>query len=141
MRLDTKKENEVAAALEYFTDAYARRDLQNLLNCFAQDADLVLFGTGADEKRVGPAEVRAQVERDWSQTDTAAVKFKWTSISGKDNVAWAAADGSFTLSANGDEMNFPVRITFVLENREGRWFVVQSHFSVPAAGQEEGQSF
>jgi hypothetical protein len=38
----------------------------------ASDADVVLYGTGADEERVGPVQIRTQVERDWSQTESAS---------------------------------------------------------------------
>jgi hypothetical protein len=34
----------------------------------------------------------------------------------------------------------PARATFVLEKRDGKWLIVQGHYSAPAAGQEEGQS-
>ncbi len=47
----------------------------------ASDADVVLYGTGADEKRIGLEQIRAQVERDWSQSDSAAMMLDWTSVS------------------------------------------------------------
>jgi SnoaL-like domain len=33
------------------------------------------------------------------------------------------------------------RFTTVLEQRDDRWLLVQSHFSLPAAEQAEGRSF
>lgn len=44
-------------------------------------ADVVLYGTGADEKRVGPDQVRAQVARDWAQSDSVALSLGWISVS------------------------------------------------------------
>jgi len=35
----------------------------------------------------------------------------------------------------------PARVSIVLENRGGKWLIVHSHFSTPAAGQQEGYSF
>jgi len=141
MKVDLKSESEVKAVLKKLADAYAERNLKNVLSCFAPDSDVVLFGTGADEKRVGIEQIQAQVERDWSQTETAAISFDWISTSGAETVAWAAADGEFKFKANGQDMSLPVRMTFVLEKGEGTWRIVQSHFSMPVPGQEEGQSF
>ncbi len=131
----------VRAVLDQFAEGYAKRDIDLLRSALAPDPDVVMYGTGADEKRVGVAEIELQAQRDWSQTDTSEVRYGWMSISAAGNVAWAVADASFELTAGGEAMSLPARVTFVLEQRGGRWLIVQSHFSLPAAGQEEGESF
>lgn len=141
MKADAKTTEEVMATVKRFTDAYQARNLQGVLDCLVPDADLVLYGTGADEKRIGPAQARAQVERDWAQSDSIALSFGWSSVSAAGPVAWAAMDGSFTVRAGGSEMTVPARVSLVLENRTGRWLIAHMHFSTPAAGQAEGQSF
>jgi hypothetical protein len=50
-------------------------------------------------------------------------------------------DASFHLKGDGLEMTLPARITFVLERRGEQWLIVQGHFSLPAAGQSEGEAF
>lgn len=141
MKADNKTESEVRAALTTMANAYAKRDLRKFMSCFAPDADAVLYGTGADEKRVGPEEITAQVHRDWAQTETASMVFASTSVSAAGAVAWAAIDGSFKLQAGGQNMNLPARVTIVLEKRDGKWLIVHSHFSTPAAHQGDGKSF
>jgi ketosteroid isomerase-like protein len=47
---------------------------------------------------------------------------------------------TFKVKAGGQEMALPGRMTAVLEKRGDKWLFVQSHFSLPAAGQE-GESF
>lgn len=141
MKVDIKTKSEVTAVLKKLADSYADRNLKNVLSCFAPDSDVVLYGTGADEKRIGIEQIQAQVERDWSQTESAAISFDWISTSGAETVAWAAADGEFRFRANGQDMSLPARMTFVLEKGNGAWRIVQSHFSTPTPGQEEGQSF
>ncbi len=128
MRLEAKKESNVSAALQYFADASVLRDLQILLDRFIKEADFVQYGSDADENSGR------------SGTDIPAIKFNWTSISGKDNSVWAAADGTFKFSAGGKEFSAAVRITLVLEYRDRRWFIVQSHYSLPAAGQFDQNS-
>ena len=141
MKADTTIEAAVKAVLDKVTEGYTRRDLTLLLSAFAPDPDVVMYGTGADEKRIGQAGIQAQAERDWSQTESASVTYEWTSISSAGPVAWAATDASFNLKADGQEMSLPARITFVLEKRGEQWLIMQGHFSFPAAGQSEGEAF
>jgi ketosteroid isomerase-like protein len=141
MKADSRTEAEVQAALRELAEAYRGRTLERALACFASDADVVMYGTGADEKRVGLREIRAQVERDWEQTESTVLTYEWVSVSAVDRLAWAAVDGRFQIRAGGEAMTLPARITVVFENREGKWLIVQAHFSVPAASQDEGSSF
>jgi ketosteroid isomerase-like protein len=140
MKASKRTEAEVKDTLKSFAKSYERRDLEGVLSHIAPDEDVILYGTGADEKRVGPKEIQEQVERDWAQTDEIAMEFDTISVSGVDSFAWAAADGRFRAKANGQEMSMPARLTCVFERRNGDWLMVQSHFSTPTAGQDEGAS-
>jgi ketosteroid isomerase-like protein len=53
-------------------------------------------------------------------------------------VAWVAADGQGQVGSQ--EISFPLRMTAVLEQRDGKWLIAQSHISVPSVVQEEGDS-
>lgn len=141
MKADTQTEAAVLDVLDKFAENYSNRNLEGVLALFAQDPDLVLYGTGADEKRIGPSELREQVERDWSQSDAVSFTREWTIVSSAGSVAWVAADISFSAKIGGQELSFHGRLTSVLENRGGSWLIVQSHFSSPVAAQEEGESF
>ena len=123
------------------SEAYARRDTNGIQAVIAPDSDVVMFGTGADEKRIGVAEIQAQAERDWSQTEAASFQLAECSVSAAGPVAWAAADITFNLKVGGQELALPGRMTSVLEQRENQWLIVQAHFSFPAAEQAEGESF
>ena len=141
MKADSRTEGEIKATLQRLTNAFGNRDLKAFLECFAPDADVVVYGTGADEKRIGREQIRTQVERDWAQSESAAMLFGWTSISAAGPVAWVAVDGASKFRAGGKDGTIPARVSFVLERREGRWLIVHAHFSTPAAAQEAGQSF
>ena len=140
MKANGKTEAAVLAVLDKFMETYQKRDIEGLMGLFAPDDDQVMFGTGADEKRVGLKEIQKQVERDWAQTDEIAMEFDTISVSGADSFAWAAADGCFKARVNGQTMSMPARLTCVFEKRNGDWLMVQSHFSTPAASQDEGDS-
>jgi ketosteroid isomerase-like protein len=141
MSAEMKTTQEIEGAIEAMTLAYRSRKVDDLLACFAPDSDAVLYGTGGDEKRIGPEQIRAQVERDWGQTESAEMAFSWKSIGAAGNVAWAALDGAFNLTAGGQALSLPARVSLVFEKRDGQWLIVHSHFSTPAAAQEEGHSF
>jgi ketosteroid isomerase-like protein len=141
MKADATTETAVKAVLDKVTEGYAKRDLAVLLSAFAPDPDVVMYGTGTDEKRIGQAGIHAQAERDWSQTESASITYDWVSVSAAGSVAWTATDGSFNLKAGGQEMTLPERFTIVLEKRGEQWLMVQAHVSLPASGQSEGESF
>lgn len=139
MKADTTTYREVKAALDNWSESYAQRDIQRLLSAVAPDADVVMYGTGADEKRIALGEIRTQAERDWAQTDAAVFSFEEPQISAAGHVAWVAADCTFQVEVGGQEMSFPGRFTGVFEKRADTWLVMQAHFSLPAA-QDEGES-
>ena len=140
MRADAKTERAVMAVMNKLAESYARRDWESLKALLAPDPENVMFGTQADEKRVGLAEIQAQAERDWSQTEAGAIEYGWTSVSAAGSVAWVAADVTFNAKVAGQGLALPGRLTAVLEKRGDRWLIAQSHFSFPAPGQE-GESF
>ena len=141
MKADAKTEAAVIATLNRLAEAYAKRDLDGFLGVFAPDSDFVLIGSGLDEKRIGLAGLRAQVERDWSQTDAASFEFGWISVSAAGSVAWVAANVSVHGFVGGQEMSYPGRLTAVLEQRGDRWLIVQFHWSLPSSEQAEGESW
>ena len=141
MKADSRTEEEVKTILRSFTDTYRNRDMKAFFECIAPDADVVMYGTGADEKCIGPEQIRIQIERDWAQSESAVLLFDWTTVSSLGPVAWTAVDGELRFKAGGKDETFPARATFVLEKRKGRWLIVQAHFSTPAAGQKKGHSF
>ena len=141
MKADAQTEAEVMNVMNQAMEAFVRRDLDALLSLYAHDPDLVVIGTGKDEKRVGFAQVKSLFERDLTQFNDASFEFGWHSVSAAGPVAWVAADLILNLKADGQELGFQVRLTNVLEKRAGTWLIVQEHGSLPAAGQEEGMAF
>ncbi|MFC1904453.1 nuclear transport factor 2 family protein [Chloroflexota bacterium] len=142
MKADAKTEAEVMAVMNRYNEAYAKQDVDGIMALFAPDPDMVVIGTGEDEKRIGPAELRTQLERDFAQSEAISIEFIWHSVSRADSVALVAADCvAQAKMTDGQEMSLPLRATFVLEQREGRWLIIHAHASQAAAGQSEGQSF
>jgi class 3 adenylate cyclase len=141
MRPDPRTEAEVKELLARIVDAAGRRDAGAAMAMFADDPDVFLFGTGVDEARKGPAEIREQIERDLSQSDA----WSWTlgpqSISSAGAVAWTAGDVVIRVVLRDRTLDVPHRLTTVLERRDAKWLIVQMHLSVASQAQAIGQSF
>ena len=122
-------------------EAFTKKDLDGTMVHFAPDPDVVMIGSGADEKGIGLTEIKALVERAFAQSEEISVQLGWYSVSSAGSVAWVASDAVIQVKISGQEISLPIRLTVVLEQRRGRWLVVQWHDSLPAAGQKEGESW
>jgi ketosteroid isomerase-like protein len=131
----------VMDVMNKMTDAYTKRDTSAFLSYIDPAANVVMFGTGADEKRVGIDQIKAQLIRDWSQSTAATMKYTWTLFGSSGNVAWVAADVAFHVEAGDQKMDMPARVTYVFEKHGEKWLLEQAHFSFAAPAQEPGQSF
>lgn len=141
MRADPKTEAAVVNIVKQCFEAFTKKDLDAILAFVASDPDVILIGTGGDEKGVGLAEVRNILGRAISQFEEASFKFGWHSVSAAGPVAMLAADVTLYVKTNDRQISEQIRLTAVLEQRGDRWLIVQWHDSLPAAGQKEGQAF
>lgn len=143
MKADKEIEAAVRAVLEKMAEAYRKKDVDGLMSLYVSDPDVVSIGTGKDEKYIGLAQLRKAYERDFAQSQSVAITFDWLSVSADatGDIAWFASDITVRAKVSGKEVTFPGRLTGVMENRAGNWLIVLGHFSLPAAGQQEGHSF
>ena len=141
MKADAKTEAEVMAVINQLIEAYKKEDADGSLAIYATDPDMVTIGTGVDEKRIGMAERKAQLERDFAQIKEISVQIDWYSVSAAGSVAWVVSDVIARGKVGGKETSVPMRATFVLEKRNSKWLIVHSHVSVPASEQKEGESW
>ncbi len=134
-------ETEVRARLDALTRAYETRDAEGFLAAFATTEAVMVYGTGLDEKREGIGAIRKQIERDWAQSEAAAMRLGWTRITVRGDVAWVAADLDLTFTVAGERGGAPGRATFVLVREDGTWKIEHFHCSAPALAQDAGSSF
>ncbi len=140
MQAARKTVTEIHSVLDRFRVGYGKKDIRILLNLFAPDPDVTIIGTGEDEKRTGLDEIKRQFERDFFQSEELNVRFENISVSQLGSVCWVAGDTHVEYTLQGQAMQAYVRFTAVLENRNGKWLFVQTHFSVPFAEQVENSS-
>jgi ketosteroid isomerase-like protein len=141
MKASPRTQAAVQATLQQWKDAYSRRNLDGALAVIAPDDDVVGIGTGPDEWRVGPEEFKAQLKRDFAQAEAVSVDYEPLVVSEAGPVAWVAGRATVQARVEGQDVTLTGRFTAVLEQRQDRWLLVQTHFSLPAAEQAEGRSF
>jgi uncharacterized protein (TIGR02246 family) len=132
---------EVLETLDRYSATDACHDLDGILALFAPGPDIVLLGTGADEKRIGFDQVKQQFERNFDETEASTITWGWRHVAVVGSMAWVAADAVIAARVAGKDMRFSIRMTIVLEHRDGAWLWVHRHASVPAAGQAMGKSY
>ena len=141
MKADSKTETEIMSVLTQIIECYKEQDIDGLLALYAPNPDMVTIGTGIDEKRIGLAERRKQMERDFAQVEEISAKISWYSVSAAGSVAWVASDVIVRGKVDEQEISVPMRATFVLEQRNDKWLIMHSHVSVPSVAQKEGESW
>jgi len=141
MRADPKTEAAVVNVVKQGFEAFTKRDLDAVLAFFAPDPDVIVIGTGGDEKGVGLAEIRNILGRAIAQFEEASFELGWHSVSASGSVAMLAADVTLYVKTGDRQITEQIRLTVVLEQRGDRWLVIQWHDSLPSAGQKEGQAF
>jgi ketosteroid isomerase-like protein len=141
MRASPQTQAAVEATLRQWADAHTARDLDQALALIAPDDDVVGIGTSQDEWRVGLEQLKAQIERDFSQAEVVSVEYEPLVVSEAGPVAWVAGRASVQARVDGQDLGLDGRFTAVLEHRNNQWLLVQTHFSLPAAEQAEGRSF
>jgi ketosteroid isomerase-like protein len=73
MKADSKTQSEVTATLKQMFDAYEKRDLQGMLAVWSDDPDVIVIGSGEDERHIGRGEFSKSSKRDWEQSEAASV--------------------------------------------------------------------
>lgn len=141
MRADSKTEAAVVNVVKQSFEAFTKRDLDAVLAFFAPDPDVIVIGTGGDEKGVGLAEIRNILVRAIAQFEEASFELGWHSVSTAGSVAMLTADVTLYVKTGDRQITEQIRLTVVLEERGGRWLIIQWHDSLPAAGQKKGQAF
>jgi len=141
MRADAKTEAAVMNVVQQCFKAFTKKDIDSILAFFTPDPDVILIGTGVDEKCVGLDEVRNILGRSFAQFEEASFEFGWHSVSAAGPVAMVAADVNLYVKTSDQQITEQMRLTVALEQRGDRWLIIQWHDSLPAAGQKEGQAF
>lgn len=124
-----KKAKHAEQILENFCIGYKNRDLHYLLSLFTQDVNM--WGTGIDEYRIGQAQVAAQLQRDWSQSDKSEIQII-SFVPTPDDALWTAAICRALVTIDGKLHQFEdLRGTVVIAHEDHHWKISHMHCSFP----------
>jgi ketosteroid isomerase-like protein len=128
----------VRTLIDDFVIAWETEDLELFSKIIAHDNDMVMFGTDAAEYFVGwePMMESMKKQLDASENVQIATRDLSIKVHKSGEVAWV----SFFMDLKGESMGEPfsvegMRVTAVLEKRNGNWLFMQFHASIPVEGQ------
>ncbi len=128
----------VKSVVDDFATVLETKDMDLFAGIMAHDSDMVAFGTDASERWVGYDAIRAAVQAQLTAFDAVAltVRDQVIHVHPSGLVAWVSEVTDWQITQDENQVDLPgVRLTGVLEMRDGSWVFVQFHVSVPVEGQ------
>lgn len=128
----------VNSALDQMIQAYETENVELFSKIWAHDPDMVILGTDAAERFVGYESVENSMKKQFESYEETKVtsRERIIKVHKSGEVAWF----SELWDVKGKAQDQPyalegMRVTGVLEKRNGNWVTVQWHASVPVSGQ------
>ena len=126
---------EVEAVITDWFNAHVVRDIDKITTPMSDKGDLVFIN--ADDSVYFDY---ASLKEAYMRIPTTVLDFQlnsitisWMKIHSLNEIAWCAAGGKVTGTMKGRVIVFKIRQTFVLEKRNGKWVIIQTHYSIPAS--------
>lgn len=127
-RVDPKSGEEVVQRVHLLLDRYARNDQAGVV-AMLDPSGITILGTSFEEKIRSPSELRALMDRDFSQWQTA----KFTDIREVDvRSSGSLATVYFIMTWQaGNGPTAPIRMTTTWRKVDGEWLLSQSASALP----------
>lgn len=125
---------EVKTTIHQFFQAMDTQDFELMEKITAHDTDMVHTGTDTGEIWIGWDELRQDTVEQFEGLEhyKATIKDLHINLSASGTVAWYFHLLDARIKSNGTEHRWEnARFTGVLEKRDGRWVLVQTHVSLP----------
>jgi ketosteroid isomerase-like protein len=120
--LDVDAAGEVWSSFLELDDAFARGDVDGVVEGFVRDDDLTLWRSAEAEHAVGPEELRRFVEWMAGLAGSFTIAYAEHRVRVEGDVAWINAQGTATWDDGaGTVKEMPHRVTAVFRHVEGRW--------------------
>jgi ketosteroid isomerase-like protein len=127
-------EKEIKTFLNRQLEAFAKKDLQALMEMLADEPNVVMIGNGPKDRWVGPDQIKQIYRRQMASYSSEALKLTWTSIGVKGDIGWFSAALAIDEEEAKGKEKLEINWSGVLQKHKGRWALVQSHFSFPVPG-------
>ena len=138
-QVDFEAEREqINAVLDLCNKGWETQDLAIISNVYAHDSDMIVFGTDLAERFVGWEDLEKSLKKMFASFNDVTYKIsnRTIKIENDGDVAWFTEIQDIKLKVEEEDIELKNgRNTGVLEKRDGKWVIVQSHFSLPIEGQ------
>jgi class 3 adenylate cyclase len=131
---------EVRSVMYRMAERYGARDVDGVMALFVEE-DPVNIGTGADEARLGSAEVRKQIARDLAEVEAVSMGMDHLKVKVYGDAAFAYSEVVFSATVEGELLSYPARTTVGLTRTDLGWRIAQIHTSFPYDAQMAGRSW
>ena len=132
--LNKEKEN-VELLLEKYVIANEDQKIELAEEIWADDEQIVAFGTSSDEKFVGWKAIKTTIQKQFDSFSNTyiSVSDQKININCTGNTAWFSEIINYNFIRDSIPLSYEgIRYTGVLEKRDGKWVIVQSHMSIPS---------
>lgn len=134
--VSTPVQEDIHAALVKWIEAVEGRELDSLPEVVAQDNDLVWIGADANDWITGFAELQKAMQAQNEALHDTCITVSDEAIHSylETNLAWATNRWVFRARAGEQDIELPLRCTWILEKRVSGWRIVHFHKSVGMSG-------
>lgn len=125
---------EIRAVLAAHDKALNEKNLDAVMNTYSTDGNTVMLGTGAQERWMGPAEIRAaytEIFKDYDPGTLATDCAGWKTGGADDagTMAWLAATCNAKDSLQGKTREYKLNVSGTIAKQNGQWRFVVLHMS------------
>ena len=125
---------EIRAVLAAHDKALTEKNLDAIMATFSTNANTVVMGTGAEERWLGPTEIRAaytEMVKDFDPgtMDCDCQQFRTAGSDDDGQMAWLAATCACKDSLKGKAREYKLNVSATVEKQGGNWRFVMLHMS------------
>ena len=131
------EEDAARAVVDLWERMWVEEEIALFDQAFAQDPDMVIFGTDAAEYWVGYETARESLEHqlDVFEDTESTLRNQVVKVHESGEVAWFTEMMDLEVTSGEERVDLTVWFSGVLEKRNDGWKIVQFHASVPVSGQ------
>jgi uncharacterized protein (TIGR02246 family) len=130
VKTDPETEAAVLESLETFCLAFAHRDVEAVMDLFAEDPAIAVV-TSEEALLRGPDQLSSFLIAYAKGPTTYSWAWDRCDVSRVGPVAWLLAEGTETAVSGDRAEQHPYRMTMVFARRDHRWLLMQVHGSSP----------
>jgi uncharacterized protein (TIGR02246 family) len=123
MPIDMSDREDVLAVFDAFDSALKRKDVDAIVDLFADDPDVELWGSDMSERAVGKRAIRGLLEGLFSRLPESSVArtFEEPRVHVSGDVAWVTAAGTASWEPDGERRVIAYRVTAVMVRTADGW--------------------